>query len=188
MRLRLRLRMRMRMRDRQPCCGPRRRAGPVYAVVYAEPPYEEGSEQVDRFRNSLPEESTRPGFALITADDDGRLVGAAYGWTMPAGTWWSRADLQPPDNIRDVDKLAVMEWIVHPDRRAQGIGAELIRRLLKDRHERYATLASDPRSAARGMYERAGWRQVARTMLSWGPAMDLLVLEIRTPSKPAAGD
>ena len=42
----------------------------------------------------------------------------------------------------------------------EGISAELIRRLLEDRRERYATLASDPRSAARGMYQRAGWRQV----------------------------
>jgi GNAT superfamily N-acetyltransferase len=106
---------------------------------------------------------------------------------MPAGRWWSRADQQPPADIRDVDKLAVMEWIVHPDRRGEGIGAELIRRLLEDRQERYATLASDPRSAARGMYERAGWRQVARTQLSWGPAMDLLVLETHAPSNPEAG-
>ena len=150
----------------------------LYAVVYAEPPYEEGPEQVDRFRTSLPDETARDGFTLITADDK-QLVGAAYGWTMPAGTWWHRADQQPPPAVHGAAKLAVMEWIVHPDRRAEGIGGELIIRLLKDRPERYATLASDPRSAARGMYERAGWHQVARSRLSWGPAMDLLVLDIR---------
>ena len=160
----------------------------LYAMVYAEPPYQEGPEQVDRFRTSLQDEATRAGFSLITAGDGGQLVGAAYGWTMPAGRWWSRADEQPPADIRDVDKLAVMEWIVHPGRRGKGIGAELIRRLLEDRQERYATLASDPRSAARGMYERAGWRQVARTQLSWGPAMDLLVLETRALSNPEVGD
>lgn len=150
----------------------------LYAVVYAEPPYEEGPEQVERFRASLPDETARAGFTLITAEDDGPLVGAAYGWTMPAGSWWSRADQQPPAVVHDADKLAVMEWIVHPDRRAEGIGAELIHRLLEDRPEQYATLASDPRSAARRMYERAGWRQVARSKLSWGPAMDLLVLDL----------
>jgi ribosomal protein S18 acetylase RimI-like enzyme len=149
----------------------------LYAVVYAEPPYEEGPEQVDRFRTSLGEEATRAGFALITAYDDEQLVGATYGWTMPAGTWWSRADQEAPSGIRDVDKLAIMEWVVHPGRRAEGIGAELIRQLLQGRLEPYATLASDPRAPARGMYERAGWRQVAQTKLSWGPAMDLLVLE-----------
>jgi len=153
----------------------------LYALVYAEPPYREGPDQVDRFRSSLLEEVNRPGFTLITAEDGGEPVGAAYGWTMPAGAWWSRADQQPPVEVRDVDKLAVLEWIVQPDRRGEGIGAELIRRLLADRPERYATLASDPRSAARQMYERAGWRQVARTTLSWGPAMDLLVLDIPAP-------
>ncbi|MET0491567.1 MAG: GNAT family N-acetyltransferase [Actinoplanes sp.] len=74
-------------------------------------------------------------------------------------------------------QLAVMEWIVHPQRRAEGIGSELMRRLLQDRHEPYATLAADPRAPARGMYERSGWRRVARSKLAWGPAMDLLVLE-----------
>jgi hypothetical protein len=55
----------------------------------------------------------------------------------------------------------------------------LIQRLLAGRPERFATLASDPRSSARGMYERAGWQQVAQTNLEWGPAMDLLVLDMR---------
>jgi len=99
---------------------------------------------------------------------------------MGAGAWWARADQEPPASIRDVDKFAVMEWIVHPDGRGRGIGAELVRRLLDGRPEGYATLASDPRSPARKIYERAGWRQVARSILSWGPAMDILILDIST--------
>jgi hypothetical protein len=110
-------------------------------VVYAKPPYEEGPEQVDRCRTSLGEEATRAGFALIAARDGEQLVGVAYGWTMAAGTWWSRADQEAPAGIRDVDKLAVMEWIVHTQRRAAGIGAELIRQLLQGRQEPHATLA-----------------------------------------------
>ncbi|MGX6606171.1 N-acetyltransferase family protein [Micromonosporaceae bacterium Da 78-11] len=158
----------------------------LYAAVYAEPPYEEGPEQVERFRNSLLQEMDRPGFELITAEDPTQLVGAAYGWTMGPGTWWSRSDQEPPSDVREADKLAVMEWVVRSDRRGKGIGAELIHRLLAERPERYATLASDPRSAARGMYERAGWRQAARTMLSWGPAMDLLFIRLPV-SSPKVG-
>jgi ribosomal protein S18 acetylase RimI-like enzyme len=149
----------------------------LYAVVYAEPPYEEGTEQVNQFRARLDEETTRAGFTLIAAHDRGQLVGTVYGWTMPAGTWWSQADQEAPADIHDADKLAVMEWIVHPERRAEGIGSELMRRLLRDRQEPYATLAADPRAPARGLYERAGWHQVARSKLPWGTAMDLLVLE-----------
>ncbi|MBM0237140.1 GNAT family N-acetyltransferase [Micromonospora sp. ATA32] len=149
----------------------------LYATVYAEPPYNEGPEQVARFREGLPGEAARPEFTLVTADD-GLLVGAAYGWTMPAGTWWKRADADPPAELPDVDKIAVMEWIVHPHRRGEGIGAELMRRLLAFRPERYATLASDPRSHARQVYARNGWRQVGTSVLPWGPPMDLLVLDL----------
>ncbi|MGW4464045.1 GNAT family N-acetyltransferase [Micromonospora sp. NPDC004704] len=148
----------------------------LYATVYSEAPYEEGPEQVDVFRSKLPEELSRPGFELVVAVEDDSAVGVAYGWTMPAGTWWSSADREPPPNLLDADKFALMEWIVHPSRRGEGVGAELIRRLIDGRPESWATLASDPRSAARSMYERAGWRDVGRSVLPWGPAMDLLAL------------
>lgn len=150
----------------------------LYAIVYAEPPYREGAEQVARFREGLPGEAARDGFVLVTAEDDGLLVGAAYGWTMPAGTWWKSAEQDPPAQLRDVDKLAVMEWMVRRRQRGEGIGAELMRRLLTDRPEPYATLASNPESAARAIYDRAGWKQVGTSRLEWGPPMDLLALAL----------
>jgi GNAT superfamily N-acetyltransferase len=150
----------------------------LYAVVYAEPPYEEGPEQVAGFRAKLPEEAARPGFAAATAVDGVDLLGAAYGWTMPAGVWWSRADEPGPAEVVNVDKFAVMEWIVHPRQRRRGVGAALMRSLLAGRPERWATLASDPRSTARGIYERTGWRQVGTSTLPWGPPMDVLVLPL----------
>ncbi|MFF0152732.1 N-acetyltransferase [Micromonospora sp. NPDC005203] len=152
----------------------------LYECVYAEPPYEEGPDQVSRFRERLPGEAVRLGFTLVTVAQGSSLVGAAYGWTMRAGDWWSRADAEPPTPIRAASKLAVMEWIVHPLRRGERIGAELMRRLLADRPERYATLASDPRSRAREVYARNGWRQVGTSSLPWGPPMHLLVLDLGT--------
>ncbi|GAA3766403.1 hypothetical protein GCM10022225_60950 [Plantactinospora mayteni] len=150
----------------------------LYGIVYAEPPYEEGPDEVAGFAAKLPEESARPGFTLVAAEDGSDLIGAAYGWTMPAGVWWSRADADPAPEILAATKLAVMEWIVHPDHRRQGVGAELMRRLLVGRPETWATLASDPRTLARRLYERAGWRKADRSHLPWGPAMDLLVLPL----------
>lgn len=160
----------------------------LYRVVYAEAPYEEGPEEVESFRTRLTDDMSRPGFELVLATDDEFLVGAAYGWTMPAGTWWSKADHEPPPDLKDADKLALMEWIVHPGRRGEGVGAQLIRRLISGRAESWATLASDPRSNARGIYERAGWSAVGRFALPWGPTMDLLVLPLRSASGTSGVD
>ncbi|MEV0214317.1 GNAT family N-acetyltransferase [Micromonospora sp. NPDC050695] len=154
----------------------------LYALVYAEPPYGEGPEQVAGFADGLPGEAARPGFTLVAADDAGTLVGAAYGWTMPAGRWWTRADREPPAELLNVDKFAVMEWIVHSGRRGEGIGSELMRRLLDGRPEPYATLASNPLAAARRVYERAGWQQVAGSHMPDGTPMDLLILTL--PATP----
>jgi ribosomal protein S18 acetylase RimI-like enzyme len=150
----------------------------LYTVVYADPPYEEGPEQVRRFAEALPAQLNKPGFELTRAVDGRGLIGAAYGWTMAAGRWFSRAVQDPPLEIKDAAKLAVMEWIVHPAYRRQGIGDRLIRLLLADRTEPWAVLSSDPRSDARGMYERAGWQQCGRSVLPWGPPMDLLALPL----------
>jgi len=132
---------------------------------------------VDRFRASLQDDASRAGFVLITATDGEDLVGASYGWTMPAGKWWSNADESPDPDVLAADKFAVMEWIVSPRSRGHGIGNALIRELLNGRTERYA-LASDPRSVARAIYRRSGWRQVGATKLSWGPAMALLLIDL----------
>ncbi|MET8084353.1 GNAT family N-acetyltransferase [Micromonospora sp. NPDC005237] len=154
----------------------------LYAVVYAEPPYAEGPEQVAAFADGLPDESRRPGFTLVVAEEVGVLVGAAYGWTMPAGRWWMRADTKPFADLRTADKFAVMEWVVHPDRRGAGIGSELIRRLLDGRPERWATLASNPAAPARAIYQRAGWQQVGGSAMPDGTPMHLLVLPL--PAAP----
>jgi GNAT superfamily N-acetyltransferase len=154
----------------------------LYAVVYAEPPYGEGPEQVAGFADGLAGEAARPGFTLVAAEDDGLLVGAAYGWTMGAGRWWSRADAVPSADLLGVDKLAVMEWMVHPRRRGVGVGVELMRRLLADRPEPTATLAANPLAPARQMYARAGWRQVSGSRMPDGTPMDLLVIDL--PAAP----
>jgi len=159
----------------------------LYALVYAEPPYLEGTAQVARFRTGLPDEAARPGFRLVLAWEGEELIGAAYGWTMAAGTWWSRAKDEPPAEVRDRDKFAVLEWIVHPRHRSRGVGAELMRRLLQGRQESWATLASDPRSRANGIYRRNGWIVAGHSELPWGPSMELLVRDLRIAEEARAG-
>jgi GNAT superfamily N-acetyltransferase len=81
-------------------------------------------------------------------------------------------------------KFAVIELNVLPEFRGQGLGKELLNRLLSDRPEAFATLATLPSSMARTMYERWGWYKVAE--FTDEPPMDALALELRGPERDTA--
>jgi GNAT superfamily N-acetyltransferase len=155
----------------------------LYAEVYAEPPYLEGPEMVERFAQRLADQWDVPGFSLVSAMEGGCLLGAAYGWTMAAGRWFRSATTEPPAELREASKFAVMEWMVRPDRRRRGIGRVLLDRLLAGRPEPWAVLASNPAAAARRIYERWGWKPVGGTKPDSMPPMDLLALPLR-PREP----
>jgi ribosomal protein S18 acetylase RimI-like enzyme len=150
----------------------------IYAAVFSLPPYNEGSEMAEKFVGWMHEESQHPGFDLVAAYADGRLVGFAYGYTMPAGEWWHRTDRPAPEGVKAADKFAVMEWAVLPDQRGNGIGRRLLDELLHDRPEPYAVLTVNPKAEARAMYERWGWRHVASTKPSKMPGMDVMLREL----------
>jgi ribosomal protein S18 acetylase RimI-like enzyme len=150
----------------------------VYAAVFSEPPYHEGPAMADRFAGWLADESRLPGFRLVASYDGGQLVGFAYGYTKAPGDWWRHADRPPVETIGAAEKFAVMEWAVLPSRRGKGIGRRLLEALLAGRPEPYATLAVNPASDARIIYERWGWRQVGSTRAGRSPAMDIMTREL----------
>src|SRR5262249_30098626 len=94
----------------------------LYAEIYAEPPYCEGEEHVKRFVEHFTDEVERPGFSLAKATEDRALIGAVHGWTMAPGKWFSSPITEPPAEIRDVPKFAIMEWMVRKRYRGAGIG------------------------------------------------------------------
>ena len=150
----------------------------VYADVFSLPPYNEGPEMADEFVDRLAEESKLPGFSLVAACGGGRLLGFAYGYTMPAGEWWDGTDRPAPEEVKAADKLALIEWAVLPDRRGAGIGRRLLDELLGGRREQWATLTVNPAADARVIYDRWGWRQVASTRPGRMPGMAVMLLEL----------
>ncbi|MFJ5780351.1 hypothetical protein [Streptomyces sp. NPDC093094] len=54
----------------------------AYADAYGVGP---GEEKTGAFRRRAEKQFTRPGFAPVTARDEGRLVGFVLGYTLPAG-------------------------------------------------------------------------------------------------------
>ncbi|OLB80267.1 MAG: hypothetical protein AUI14_07305 [Actinobacteria bacterium 13_2_20CM_2_71_6] len=147
----------------------------VYAAVFSLPPYNEGPEMPDKFVGWVNEESKHPGFDLVAAYDNGRLVGFAYGYTMPSGEWWHHADRPAPEAVKASAKFAVMEWAVLPDQRGKGVGRRLMDELLAGRQEPYAALTVNPQAEARTVYERWGWQYVASTRPGTMPGMDVMV-------------
>lgn len=147
----------------------------VYAVVFSEPPYDEGLEQVREFADLYDRQARQQGFRLVTARDGDRLVGFAYGQHQPAAWWWRDSDTPPPDEVGPTPKFAVFEWAVLPTCRKQGIGRALLDCLLESRDEPWATLTVNPDAEAYAIYLRSGWSRVGTNLREGWPPMAVML-------------
>jgi GNAT superfamily N-acetyltransferase len=139
----------------------------VHAQVYAEPPYRreaDAAEFAARFRV----QSRQPGFVLAEARHGGYLVGYAAGMPLRSSTsWWRDVTTTVPDDLTAEHPgrtFALLELVVRPSWRRQGIGRTLHDLILSARSEERATLAVAPAAtAAQQAFQNWGWRKVART-------------------------
>lgn len=153
---------------------------PVYASVFADhPDYETWRDKVwDRH-------STRSGFRLARAYDDGDLVGFAYGYGGEPGQWWT-------DNARKVLGAKTADaWLgghfevvsigVLPPSRGAGVGRGLLQALTTGLpHERLLLMTtSDPLDPARRLYASEGWRVIGP-----GIGKDTVIMGKRTTGGP----
>lgn len=153
----------------------------LYVAVYSEPPYGGGSIYArDVFVERTARQAGRDGFTLVTAHDGGQLVGFSFGFTMgPRGWWGGLVEPDPPAEIVEPEKFAVIELVVAPSHRGRGLSKEMLRELLAGRTEPYATLLAHPEAPARAMYERWGWRPVGTNRpRADAPSADVLVLKL----------
>lgn len=116
------------------------------------------------------------GFELVTATLNGSLVGFSFGYPLSAGRWWGECTL-PPEEVLNSSKYAVIELNVRKSYRGQGIGKKLLGKLLADRPEKFATLATITGSTVNAMYLRWGWHKVGFFVTP--PPMDALVIPLR---------
>src|SRR5437868_369579 len=94
----------------------------LYAAVYAEPPYNEGPDDVQWFAESWPRRVRQPGFRLVTARSDTELIGFTFGHQLTVDTqWWSGTQTPLPAEFtteRPGRTFAIIELAVRPgDRR-----------------------------------------------------------------------
>lgn len=151
----------------------------VYEIVYAEPPYRQGPEDADEFEDRFARQSEQDGFRLVIAVAGGRVVGFCYTIGLPAGRWWRGAQQDPPAELVDADKVAVVELVLLSPYRGRGLGRALLDEVLAGRPERWATLLAEPDAPARAIYAHWGWEKVGtvQSQPQWG-ADDALVLPL----------
>ncbi len=155
----------------------------AYADAYGVEP---GEEKTAAFRRRTEKQFTRPGFALVAARDEDRLVGFVFGHALPAGDthWWG--GVQPEPTPEFLEETGSRTWVLSEIevRRAwqgKGVGRALHDAVLGTRGEERATLATSPDAPAQPVYESWGWRRVGLIPGDEGDyysAYDLFVREL----------
>lgn len=158
---------------------------PVYAEVYAEPPYFEGEAEVADFARAWPGRVAAPGFRLIVARSDDRPVGFTFGHELTPNTRWWSGVLEPLPAELTAEwpgrTFAVIELAVLADHRRQGLASRLHRELLDGVGAERVTLSVRPEpeaAPARAAYAKWGYRKVGRSRPAPGmPVYDVMVLD-----------
>jgi ribosomal protein S18 acetylase RimI-like enzyme len=134
----------------------------LYAEVFAEPPYNEGADDVDAFAELLDIEIPQPAFRLVTGHIGEELIGFGYGYALRAQTrWWEGITPTPAPEFtaeRDGRTFAIKELAVRARWRRRSAGRRLHDALIANRTEERATLACRPdATAAVAAYTSWGW-------------------------------
>jgi GNAT superfamily N-acetyltransferase len=138
-------------------------------------------------RSILATHLEREGLRAVGAlDDDGRLVGIAYGYRGAPGQWWHdqvRAALSADDAARWLDgAFEVCEFHVRPSLQGTGLGRALIARLLALTDAPTAVLTTpDSDTRARRFYRTAGWVDLVRELRFPGDPRAFAVLALPLP-------
>jgi GNAT superfamily N-acetyltransferase len=129
----------------------------------------------------------QPGFVLAEARHGGYLVGYAFGMPLrPSTSWWRHLTTPLPDEVTTEHPgrtFALVELLVRPSWRRQGIAGALHDLILEHRPEERATLTVLPTATpAQQAFQKWGWRKVARTRAAepGSPVSDVLITTLPT--------
>lgn len=162
----------------------RLRLGELFVGVFSEPPYDEDPANPGEWaENRLLTHAGFPGFRLVCATREERLLGFAYGMLGGEQQWFTRTVRE-----RLTPGLAelwlgghgeLVELAVHRDARGTGLGRRLHDAAVEDLRAvgaRTALLVADVQAvAARALYVASGWTDVAEV----APGSMLMGRELR---------
>lgn len=160
----------------------------LYRLCFAEPPWNESRAMLDNFANILTRHLDQPGLSGSVAWDGRALHGVAYGWPMPPELPKDAFHIMVSQTVPAERLVApawtVVELMVHPGSRGNGLGRALLEHHVRDQPE--AWLVTHPAAPACGLYESMGWTRSDEFRNPYG---DRRVLYLRTaqssPDRPA---
>lgn len=156
-------------------------------------------DQVAGARSSLwHEHSTRAGFDCVVAlDDDGAILGLAYGYRGRPGQWWYTEvrrglEVAAPQLIQPWMQhfFELTELHVRPDTQGSRLGETLLRSLLRNREETHVLLSTpEGENRAWRLYRRLGFVDLLRDYRFSGDQRPFGVLGRSLPlAEPAEPD
>jgi ribosomal protein S18 acetylase RimI-like enzyme len=131
----------------------------------------------------------RDGLRAVAAEQDGALVGVAYGYLGRPGQWWHdqvRAALGERTARQWLDgAFEVCELHVRPALHGTGLGRTVLLRLLEGPPAPTAVLSTpDAETRARAFYRAGGWVDLARDLRFPGDPRAFAVLGLRLAAPP----
>ena len=163
----------------------------LYYAAFSPPPYAESMAEAQAFGALVDRDSRRPGFVgFVARDATGAPGGLVYGYETPAeppeGAWWARLmTAVGPEAAREwiLGQFAFCWFAVGPALQGKGLGTLLYDAVLTEvRTPRAWLVTHGEGSLARDMYDRRGWRELARAELGWVPG-DRAIMGLSVPSR-----
>ncbi|WP_238005831.1 GNAT family N-acetyltransferase [Dactylosporangium sp. AC04546] len=139
----------------------------IYRECFAGPPWSEPETWLARYPQHVRRQLANPGAGGWLARDDGRIVGAVYGWSappaLPRDTPFDKAvaEAAPATALPRMlaPALVVGELMVAESYRRRGIAARLLRAYVMAAPTAWLVTHRD--GAAPHFYRRQGWREEA---------------------------
>lgn len=162
--------------------------GELYAEIYTEPPYNEGSTEVEDFTSGWSRTIDQRNFRLVVARRASEPIGFAFGLQLRARTkWWDGALTPLSDEITAEHSgrtFAIIEIAVRRPYRKCGVGRLLHTHLTAGLSEERITLLVRPEAPApQHAYHSWGYQTVGKIQPFPGsPVYDVMIKPLGSPT------